>query len=645
MWTSPASPSNKAWWIDPPQRRCFSRHAAHTASDIHSQPFPDYPRLTRSRIITPVIAGTSVQRIDPTTYEAILGLPSPRPSPIPAIHRSVLIVEGSDLLRERLVAWVNSIPNATIAGHTGDPRQALEIFHHHVPDIVLLDVELPQAAGLDLIAQFKRDHPRCQIIVLTSCSFPELQRRCTQLGADQLHEKSTNFHPLTRLFSPTAPAPVANPHTDHPLPTSSLPSQAPSHTPTASNSNSCPSKPCSSEAAFRQQLMESDLLYQSLVQNLPQHVFRKDLHGRFTFANHPFCQSLGRAASDILGRTDHDFFPVELADKYRRDDLGVLTSGRNYMGEEHNPQADGTLRHVSVIKTPLRDAQGNIVGLQGISWDITEMKRAQANLQRAQRIETIGSLASGIAHDLNNILTPILMCAPLLRSATSPENHQLLVETIESSAQRATDMVRQLLSLARGHEASKLPVHFHRLIDDLARMARETFPRNLHINTTCNPDLWPVTGDPTRFHQVLLNLCVNARDAMPNGGFLTLSADNVTVPDHPLPHTPHLPPGPYVHLQVADTGTGIPKAAQPHVFEWFFTTKNGTQGTGIGLATVQDIVKQHGGVISFSTAENRGTCFDIYLPATPHSTPLTSPLTSPASPPPAPHPCPHDPTG
>jgi PAS domain S-box-containing protein len=546
----------------------------------------------------------------------------------------VLIVEGSDLLRERLVAWVDSLPHATIAGQTGDRLQALELFHRHAPDIVLLDVELPEAAGLDLLTRFKKHQPQCRIIALTSCSFPELQRRCAQLGADQLHEKSTHFQPLSRLFSPNPPA-------EPPLETSVSKTPFPTRKPHHPTSAPCGSDLCHHEAAFRQKLIESDLLYQSLVQNLPQHVFRKDLHGRFTFANQPFCRSLGRDVSEILGRTDHDFFPAALAEKYRRDDLGVLTSGRQYMGEEENPQADGSLRHVSVIKTPLRDAQGAIVGLQGISWDITEMKYAQSRLQRAQRIETLGSLASGIAHDLNNILTPILMCAPLLRSETSPENRQLLTETIESAAQRATDMVRQLLSLARGREGSNLPVQFSRLIDDLARMARETFPRNLHIQTTCDPDLWPVTGDPTRLHQVLLNLCVNARDAMPNGGFLTLSADNLTVPDHPIPHTPPLAPGPYVHLQVADTGTGIPKAAQPHVFEWFFTTKIGTQGTGIGLATVLEIVKQHGGVITFSTTENQGTRFEIYLPATLHP----SPLTSPTSPPPAPHPCPLDPTG
>lgn len=253
----------------------------------------------------------------------------------------------------------------------------------------------------------------------------------------------------------------------------------------------------------------------------------------------------------------------------------------------------------------------------------------------------MGSLASGIAHDLNNVLTPILMCAPLLRSEISQENRQLLVETIESAAQRATDMVRQLLGFARGRESVKCPVHCTRLIHDLARMARDTFPRNLHITTSCDPDLWPVTGDPTRLHQVLLNLCINARDAMPNGGVLSLSAANLTLPDPSTTSPSPLAPGRYVHLQVADTGTGIPKAVQPHVFEWFFTTKSNHHGSGIGLATVLDIVKQHGGTITFSTVENHGTCFEIYLPVSP----TPPPFTSPTSPPPAPHPCPPDPRG
>jgi CheY-like chemotaxis protein len=230
-------------------------------------------------------------------------------------------------------------------------------------------------------------------------------------------------------------------------------------------------------------------------------------------------------------------------------------------------------------------------------------------------MESIGSLASGIAHDLNNILTPIIMCAPLLKTEESAEIRKELAEMLESSANRAVGIVKQLLSFARGKEGQKQPIQIRHLVRDMAKLARETFPRDIRVQENCATDLWPVIADSTHIHQVLLNLCVNARDAMPDGGHLILRANNVVLDDHFVSMHPTASPGPHVRLEVQDTGTGIAESHQGHIFETFFTTKGEIGGTGLGLPTVQGIVKDHKGFVIFTTALGKGTTFIVHLPA------------------------------
>jgi len=240
----------------------------------------------------------------------------------------------------------------------------------------------------------------------------------------------------------------------------------------------------------------------------------------------------------------------------------------------------------------------------------------EARLLRAQRVESIGSLASGIAHDLNNILTPIVMSVALLRDEETSASRPL-VRTIDISVQRAIGIVKQLLTFARGKEGRKLPIQVGQVIREIVTLVRETFPRSIRVEDRCAPDLWPVQADATQFHQVLLNLCVNARDAMPTGGTLTLRADNTLLDEHFASMNKEASPGPHVRIQVQDTGTGIPDAVRDRIFECFFTTKDQGAGSGLGLTTVQGIVRDHKGFLTFTTAAGRGTCFEIHLPATP----------------------------
>lgn len=253
-----------------------------------------------------------------------------------------------------------------------------------------------------------------------------------------------------------------------------------------------------------------------------------------------------------------------------------------------------------------------------VNTDIREKKKIEAQFLRTQRIDSLGTLAGGIAHDLNNVLAPILMAAQMLKARFTDPQSQRLLNVLESSAKRGADMVKQVLTFARGVEGERVLLQPRHLLKDLVKILQETFPKNIQIKHELAPDLMTLVGDPTQLHQVLLNLCVNARDAMPQGGTLTLSAENCVLEQIPptLPALGFSPkPGPYVLLKVADTGCGIPQENLDKIFDPFFTTKELGKGTGLGLATVLGIVKSHAGFVQVQSQVNRGTVFSVYLPA------------------------------
>jgi CheY-like chemotaxis protein len=233
---------------------------------------------------------------------------------------------------------------------------------------------------------------------------------------------------------------------------------------------------------------------------------------------------------------------------------------------------------------------------------------------RAQRMESIGTLAGGIAHDLNNILTPILTSIEILKMTETDERTHKILETIERSSQRGADIVRQVLSFARGIQGKRVQIQPKRLLSDIGTLVADTFPKHIRPQLSVPKGEWPILGDPTLLHQVLLNLSVNARDAMPNGGTLAIRADNVVVDEGSARGYERGKPGSYVVISVADTGTGIPGAIRDKIFEPFFTTKEVGKGTGLGLSTVLTIVKSHNGFIDVQRNSGGGTVFKIFLP-------------------------------
>ena len=247
-------------------------------------------------------------------------------------------------------------------------------------------------------------------------------------------------------------------------------------------------------------------------------------------------------------------------------------------------------------------------------------KEMEARFLRMQRMESIGALVSGIAHDLNNALVPILMGCGFLRSESLNEEAQQILSTMETSARRGADMLRHVLAFARGVESKKSPVQLKLLLREMEKIARDAFPKTIRTRADFSNDLWPVLGFTTQLYQVLMNLCINARDAMPNGGQLTLRAENIQLDQNAAQLPPDAKPGAYLLVTISDTGEGMSPEIIQKIFQPFFTTKELRGGTGLGLSTSLDILKDHGGFITVKSQPGQGSQFSVYLPA------LTTPV-------------------
>jgi PAS domain S-box-containing protein len=252
-----------------------------------------------------------------------------------------------------------------------------------------------------------------------------------------------------------------------------------------------------------------------------------------------------------------------------------------------------------------------------VNTDITEKKKLETQFLRAQRMESLGTLAGGIAHDLNNVLAPILMAVQLLEVKLHDAQSKQLLSIVEMNIKRGADLVKQVLSFARGIEGERTTLQVGHLILEIRKIAVETFPKSINIRTDIQTmELWTVSGDATQLHQVLMNLCVNARDAMPDGGTLNMAAENIVIDEEYVQKNPYAKIGEYIVITVSDTGTGIPPEILDRIFEPFFTTKDVGKGTGLGLSTAIGIIKSHGGFVNVSSQVGKGTEFKVYLPAT-----------------------------
>lgn len=340
----------------------------------------------------------------------------------------------------------------------------------------------------------------------------------------------------------------------------------------------------------------------------------RDLQDRIVYWNRGAERLYGWSAAQSVGVSIRDLYYKENTPQFEEAEQALLKEGK-WAGHARHLTRDGRRIDVETRLTLMRDGKGNPKSVLVINTDVTEQKRLEAQFLRAQRMESIGTLAGGIAHDINNILSPILLAVGMLQMKFEDKDSQRLLAVLHQSAERGGVMVKQVLQFARGVEGERIVLQLTHIIKEITKTLAETFPKSVNVECFVPAGVWPVTGDPTQMHQVLLNLCVNARDAMPLGGTLSVKAENVSIDESYARMILDARPGQFVLISITDTGTGIPAEILSRVFEPFFTTKEHGKGTGLGLSTVLGIVKSHSGFVNVYSEVGRGTQFKLYIPA------------------------------
>ena len=340
----------------------------------------------------------------------------------------------------------------------------------------------------------------------------------------------------------------------------------------------------------------------------------RDLDQNIRFWNKGAEKIYGFTAEEAIGKNVRELLFKEPSTQFEEARRAVIENGE-WQGEIRQTRRDGEEITVESRWTLVRDERGQPTSILVINTDVTEKKRMESQFLRAQRMESIGTLAGGIAHDLNNVLSPILMAIDMLQLKTTDESSKKWLDVLRTNAERGGNMVRQVLSFARGVEGERVALQPKHLIKEIVKILRETLPKSIEINFQIPNDLWVISADATQMHQVLMNLCVNARDAMPEGGSIAIKAENVFVDENYARMHLEAKPGRFVMISVADTGPGMSPEIQSRIFEPFFTTKEMTKGTGLGLSTALTIVKSHGGFINVYSELHKGSRFTLYLPA------------------------------
>jgi len=375
-----------------------------------------------------------------------------------------------------------------------------------------------------------------------------------------------------------------------------------------------------------QRVQESETKYRDLVENANSIILRRDIKGNITFFNEFAQKFFGYAENEILGRnilgtilpdTESTKRDIETLSKTLHED-----PKRHMVSEDESILSSGKSVWIAWTYKPIFDGNNHLKEILCIGNDITELKRSaqekkalEAQLQGAQKMEAIGTLAGGIAHDFNNILQAIIGYTQIMlmgKDLSDPDHEKL--EAIESSAQRASELTKRLLIFGRKVESQLRPVDLNQEVVQVSKMLERTIPKMIRIELNLSDNLQVINGDPVQIEQIMMNMGVNARDAMPDGGKLFFETKNVTLDEKFCKNHLGASPGEYVLLKVSDTGHGMDKELQEHIFEPFFTTKETGKGTGLGLAMVYGIVKSHVGYITCMSEPGEGTAFSIYFP-------------------------------
>ncbi len=453
-------------------------------------------------------------------------------------------------------------------------KDFLRELRNEPPDAIISDFSMPQFDALDALQLLQNHHVEVPFILVTGSQSEEVAVECIKQGADDYILKSS----LKRL------------------PTALL--------------SSVQRKRAVRDRARAEEHIREQAMFLNKAQDA---ILAMELDGRITFWNASAerlygwneAQVVGKESAASICKPDLSGFQNALKETVAREE---------WHGELRQVNREGRELLVDSRWSLIRDHANHPKAVLMINSDVTEQKKLQAHFLRAQRLESIGTLAGGIAHDLNNVLTPILVSLKLLKELkgeTPPE----ILDTLEASAHRGASIVQQVLSFARGVEGEKGILQVKHPLSEVLKICKDLFPRSVEIHSHLPRDLWAVHGDATQLYQVFMNLVVNARDAMPHGGRLHLEAQNTEIDENYARMQPDARPGRYVLISVADTGVGIPAGLVGKIFEPFFTTKDVGKGTGLGLSTSLGIVRGHGGFLTVYSEQGKGTSFKVYIPA------------------------------
>ncbi|MFQ4137571.1 response regulator [Nodosilinea sp. PGN35] len=474
-------------------------------------------------------------------------------------------------------------------------------------DVALLDLTLPDSSGLDSLDVLLYEAPSLPVVVLTNTNDDALAVAAVRHGAqDYLMKRSLQQEVLVRSLFYAIERQRAEAALRHA--NEILEDRVQARTAELEAAN----RHLRQEIEQRQRIQERLTLAQNAASI-----------GTFEWCVRPANLSVGVTPGSIadMMASFSDSWPWPIhpddAERVSQELRRALQQGQGLRTEFRILVGD-RVHWLTINSSLICDVETHSERLLGIHMDITDKKQLETQFLRSQRLESLGTLAGGIAHDLNNILTPILLVVQLLPLKLKDMDPWIRgkLDILEASAQRGADLVKQILAFTRGVEGKRFALQVNHLLADIRQLVQQTLPRSITVYTEVPEHLWPVWGDPTQLHQVFMNLCVNARDAMAAGGSLRITAENLTLDHDSAQRHLQAQPGLYVRVTVADTGTGMEPGVLNQIFDPFFTTKAPGQGTGLGLSAVLGIVESHGGFIDVQSQVGQGSLFQVYLPAT-----------------------------
>jgi len=502
-------------------------------------------------------------------------------------RKTILVIDDESIIRQSLCDQLEDLGFRVVEAENG--KEGVDLIEKESPDLVLTDLRMPEMSGLEVIEHSKKNHPDLLIIVISGAGHIGDAVEAMRLGAyDYLVKPVKGLDVLKHTVSKAldrAEELKAQQHTDLQL---------------------------KEQVRLQTRELEKEFL-DSVINGVAEPLFVKDEEHRWIVLNDAFCQMLDKPRSELLGKSDYDYFPKEQADVYSSQDALVLKSENVEVNEEELKSNDNT-KQISTSKSSFINPTTGKRNLVGTIRDITEQKLAEQTLRRSQKMDAIGQLTGGIAHDFNNILGIILGNISLLTPLVSNnDNAKKRVEAIEKSAQRAADLTKQLLGFSRQQAAQVVTTDINNVIESMRTLVVRSVTPEVTIDYHFTDDLWLTELDPGDFEDALMNLLINARDAMVGGGQIVIETNNIKLDEAYCSQT-DLIAGDYIQLVVSDTGEGISSEDQERIFEPFFSTKPRGKGTGLGLAMVFGFVKRAKGHINLYSEKGVGTTFRLYLP-------------------------------